>query len=56
LWIKNRNVVGDAGQISCSSFSNKTKEEEENTATSRRRARFGGFDTEDGITHLVSGK
>jgi hypothetical protein len=56
LWIKNRNAVGDAGRISCSSFSNKTKEEEENTATSRRRARFGGFDTEDGITHLVSGK
>jgi hypothetical protein len=56
LRIKNRNVVGDAGQISCSSFSNRTKEEAEGTTTRRRRARFGSFDTQDGISGLIGGK
>jgi nicotinic acid phosphoribosyltransferase len=56
LRIKNRNVVGDAGRINCSSFSNRTKEEVEGTAACRRRARFGGFDTQDGISGLVDGK
>jgi hypothetical protein len=56
LRIKNRNAVGDAGRINCSSFSNKTKEEAEGTTARRRRARFGGFDTQDGIAGLVGGK
>jgi hypothetical protein len=55
LRIKNRNAVDDAGWINCSSFSNRTKEEAEGTAA-RRRARFGGFDTQDGIPGLVGGK
>jgi nicotinic acid phosphoribosyltransferase len=56
LQIKKRNVVDDAGRINCSSFSNRTKEEAEGTAARRRRARFGGFDTQDGILGLVGGK
>jgi hypothetical protein len=58
LRIKKRNVVGDAGQINCSSFSNRTKDEAEGTAAHCRcrRARFGGFDTQDGIPGLVGGK
>jgi hypothetical protein len=56
LQIKNRNVIGDEGQINCSSFSNRTKEEAEGTAARHHRARFGGFDTQDGIPGLVSGK
>jgi hypothetical protein len=48
MWIKKRNVIGDAGQI---------KEEAKGTAARhRRRARFGGFDTQEGIPGLVSGK
>jgi hypothetical protein len=35
---------------------NRTKEEAEGTAARRRRARFGGFDTQEGILGLVSGK
>jgi hypothetical protein len=55
---KKRNVVGDVGRINYSSFSNRTKEEADGTAThrSRRRARFGGFDTQEGIPGLVGGK
>jgi hypothetical protein len=58
LRIKKRNVVGDAGRINCSSFSNGTKEEAEGTAARRcrRRARFDGFDTQEGISSLVGGK
>jgi hypothetical protein len=57
LRIKKRNTVGDAGRINSSSFSNRTKEETEGTATCRRRhAHFGGFDTQEGITGLVGGK
>jgi hypothetical protein len=56
LRIKKRNVVGDAGRINYSSFSNRTKEEAEGTTARRRRARFGGFDTQDGIPGLVGGK
>jgi hypothetical protein len=39
-------------------YSNRTKEEAEGTAASRRRrcARFGGFDIQDGIPGLVGGK
>jgi hypothetical protein len=58
LQIKKRNAVGDAGQINCSSFSNRTKEEAEGTAARRRRrrrARFGGFYTQDGIPGLIGG-
>jgi hypothetical protein len=49
LWIKKRNVVGDAGRI---------KEEVEGTAARRRRrrARFDGFDTHEGIPGLVGSK
>jgi hypothetical protein len=37
---------------------NRTKEEEEGTAARRhhRRARFGGFDSQEGISGLISGK
>jgi hypothetical protein len=57
LRIKNRNAVGDARRINCSSFSNRTKEEAEGTAARRRRcALFGGFDTHEGIPVLVGGK
>jgi hypothetical protein len=56
LRIKNRNVIGDAGRINCSSYSNRTKEEAEGTAARRRRALFGGFDTQDGTLGLVGGK
>jgi hypothetical protein len=49
MRIKKRNAIGDTGRINCSSFSNRTKEEAEGTATRHyscpRRARFGGFDT-----------
>jgi hypothetical protein len=38
LRIKRRNVVGDAGQINCSSFSNRIEEEAEGTAARRRPA------------------
>jgi hypothetical protein len=55
LPIKKRNVVGDAGQINCFSFSNRAKEEAEGT-TACRRARFGDFDTQEGIPGLVGGK
>jgi hypothetical protein len=50
------NAVGDAGRINCSSFSNRTKEEAEGTAAHRRRARFGGYDTQDAIPGPVGGK
>jgi hypothetical protein len=45
-------------KINCSSFPNRTKEEAEGTAARRRprRARFGGFDTQEGILGLVGGK
>jgi hypothetical protein len=58
LRIKKRNVVGDTGRINCSSFSNRTKEEAVGTAARRHRrcARFGSFDTEEGILGLVGGK
>jgi hypothetical protein len=58
LWIKKGNVVGDAGRINCSSFSKRTKEEAKGIAACRRPhcARFGGFDTQDGIPGLVGGK
>jgi hypothetical protein len=58
LRIKKRNVVGDAGRINCSSLSNRTKEEGEGTTARRRprRARFGGFDTQEGIPGLIGGK
>jgi hypothetical protein len=58
LQIKKRYVVGDAGQINYSSFSNRTKEGVEGTAAHRhpRRARFNGFDTQVGILGLVGGK
>jgi hypothetical protein len=58
LQIKKRNVIGYAGRINCSSFSNRTKEEAKGTAARRhcRRARFGGFDNQDGISGLVGGK
>jgi hypothetical protein len=58
LWIKKRNVVGDAGQINCSSFSNRRKEEAEGSAARPRphRACFDGFDTKEGIPGLVGGK
>jgi hypothetical protein len=58
LLITKRNVVGDAGRINCSSLSNRTKEEAEGTAARRhpRRARFGSFDTQEGILGLVGGK
>jgi hypothetical protein len=54
IQIKKRNVIGDAGRINCSSFSNRIKEEAEGTATRCRphRAHFGGFDTQG----LVGGK
>jgi hypothetical protein len=52
LRIKKRNVVGDAGRINCFSFSNRTKEEAEGTAA--RRARFGNFDTQEGIPGLAA--
>jgi hypothetical protein len=35
---------------------NRTKEEAEGTAACRRRARFGGFDTQEVIPGLVGGK
>jgi hypothetical protein len=56
LRIEKRNVVGDAGRINCSSFSNRTKEEAEGTAARRHphRARFGGFDTEESIPDPVA--
>jgi hypothetical protein len=56
--LKKRNVLGDAGRINCSSFSNRTNEEVEGTAARRRRyrAHFGSFDTQEGILGLVSGK
>jgi hypothetical protein len=56
--LKRENTIGDAGWINCSSFSNRTKEEAVGT-TARcrsRRARFGGFDTQEGIPGLVGGK
>jgi hypothetical protein len=58
LWSKKRNAIGDAGWINCSSFSNKTKEKVEGTAARYhpRRAHFGGFDTQEGISGIVSGK
>jgi hypothetical protein len=58
LRIKKRNAVGDAGRINYSSFSNRTKEEAEGTTARRRRrrARFGGFDTQEGIPGVVGGK
>jgi hypothetical protein len=58
LWIKKGNDVGNAGQINCSSFSNRTKEEALGIATRHRpcRARFGGFDTQEGIPCLVGSK
>jgi hypothetical protein len=58
LQIKKRNVVGDAGQINYYSFSNRTKEEAEGTATRRipHRARFGNFNTQEGTLGLVGGK
>jgi hypothetical protein len=58
LRIKKRNAIGDAGRINCSSLSNRTKEEAEGTTSRRRRrrARFGGFDTQEGIIGLVGGK
>jgi hypothetical protein len=50
IWLrtKKRNAVGDAGRVNCSSFSNRTKEEVEGTASHRHqhRARFGGFETQ----------
>jgi hypothetical protein len=55
LRIKNRNTVGDAGRINCSSLSNRTKEEAEGTVARRRCAQFGGFDTQDGIPSLIGG-
>jgi hypothetical protein len=58
LWIKKRNVVSNMEKINCSSFPNRTKEEAEGTAARSRprRARFGGFDTQEGILGLVGGK
>jgi hypothetical protein len=58
LRIKKRNVVGGAGWINCSSFSIRTKEEAEGTAARPRprRARFGSFDTQEGIPGFVGGK
>jgi hypothetical protein len=56
LRIKKRNAVGDAGWINCSSSSNRTKEEVEGTAARRRPARFGTFDTQEGIPSHVGGK
>jgi hypothetical protein len=50
LRIKKRNAVGNVGRI---------KVEAESTAARRRRrrhARFGGFDTQEGIRGLVGGK
>jgi hypothetical protein len=46
------------GRINCSSFSKRTKEEAKGIAACRRPhcARFGGFDTQDGIPGLVGGK
>jgi hypothetical protein len=47
------------GRINCSSFSNKTKEEAEGTAARHRRpllARFGSFDTQEGMLGLMGGK
>jgi hypothetical protein len=35
---------------------NRTKEEAEGTAARHRHARFGGFDTQEGIPRLVGGK
>jgi hypothetical protein len=37
-------------------YLNRTKEEGEGTTGCRRRARFGGFDTQEGIPCLVRGK
>jgi hypothetical protein len=56
LRIKNRNVVGDAGRINYSSFSNRTKEEAEGATARHPHARFDGFDTQDGIQGFVGGK
>jgi hypothetical protein len=58
LQIKKRTAIGDAGQINCSSFCSRTKEEAEGTAARRhrRRAHFSGFDTQEGIPGLVGGK
>jgi hypothetical protein len=58
LRIKKRNVVGNAGRINYYSFSNRTKMEAEGSAARRRRrrARFCGFDTHEGISGLVDGK
>jgi hypothetical protein len=52
------NVVSDAGRINCSSFSNRTKEEAEGTASRRHchPARFDGFDTQESIPGFVGGK
>jgi hypothetical protein len=55
LWIKKGNVVGDAGWVNCSSFSNRTKEKAEGAAA-RHHVCFGSFDTQDGIPGLVGGK
>jgi hypothetical protein len=58
LRIEKRNTVGDAGRKKFYSFSNRTKEETEGTAASRQpyRARFGSFDSQEGIPGLVGGK
>jgi hypothetical protein len=58
LRIKKRNVIGDAGRINYSSFSNRTKEEAEGTTARHRphHARFDGFNTQEGIPCLVGGK
>jgi hypothetical protein len=53
-----RNAVGGVGQINCSSFYNRTKDEAEGTAARcrGRHGRFGSFDTQEGIPGLVGGK
>jgi hypothetical protein len=56
LRIKKRNVIGDAGRINYSSFSNRTKEEAEGTTARHHHARFDGFNTQEGIPCLVGGK
>jgi hypothetical protein len=49
----------NVGRINCSSFSNRTKDEVEGTATHHRRPRrasFGSFDTQEGILSLIGDK
>jgi hypothetical protein len=55
---KKTNVIGEAGWINYTSFSNRTKEEVEGTAARRRPCRtgFSGFDTQEGTLGLVGGK